>query len=92
LKQLNDYRIDAYLRLIDSLDSEIKKVSKEIQSRAEKEDVTKLLVTITGIGYYSALFILSEISPIQIAENCLLGYERKERISCVAVKIFVIDH
>jgi transposase len=28
LKQLNDYRIDAYLRLIDSLDSETKKVSK----------------------------------------------------------------
>lgn len=55
LKQLNDYRIDAYLRLIDSLDSEIKKVSKEIQSRAEKEDVAKLLVTIPGIGYYSAL-------------------------------------
>ena len=64
LKQLNDYRIDAYLRLIDSLDSEIKKVSKEIQSRAEKEDVTKLLVTIPGIGYYSALLILSEIGDI----------------------------
>jgi hypothetical protein len=64
LKQLNDYRIDAYLRLFDSLDSEIKKVSKEIQSRAEKEDVTKLLVTIPGIGYYSALLILSEIGDI----------------------------
>jgi transposase len=64
LKQLNDYRIDAYLRLIDSLDSEIKKVSKEIQSRAEKEDMAKLLVTIPGIGYYSALLILSEIGDI----------------------------
>ena len=41
-----------------------KKVSKEIQSRAEKEDVTKLLVTIPGIGYYSALPILSEIGDI----------------------------
>ncbi|HXX96849.1 MAG TPA: hypothetical protein VEL11_07000 [Candidatus Bathyarchaeia archaeon] len=56
MKQLNDHRIDAYLRLIDSLDSEIKKVSKEIQSRAEKEDVTKLLVTIPGIGYYPASY------------------------------------
>ena len=61
---MNDYRIDAYLRLIDSLDSAIKNVSKEIQSRAEKEDVTKLLVTIPGIGYYSALLILSEIGDI----------------------------
>src|SRR5215813_8126228 len=50
--------------LIDSLDSEIKKVSKEIQSRAEKEDMTKLLVTIPGIGYYSALLIVSEIGDI----------------------------
>jgi transposase len=61
LKELNDYRIYAYLRLIDSLDSEIKQVSKEIQSRAEKEDVPKLLVTVPGIGYSSALLILSEI-------------------------------
>lgn len=50
--------------LIESLDSEIKKVSKEIQSRAEKEDAAKLLVTIPGIGYYSALLILSEIGDI----------------------------
>lgn len=64
LKELNDYRIDAYLRLIDSLDSEIKKVSKEIQSRAEEDDMAKLLVTIPGIGYYSALLILSEIGDI----------------------------
>ena len=64
LKELNDYRIDAYLRLIDSLDLEIKKVSKEIQSRAEKEDMAKLLVTIPGIVYYSALLILSEIGNI----------------------------
>jgi transposase len=39
-------------------------VSKEIQSRAEKEDVPNLLVTIPGIGYYSALLILSEIGDI----------------------------
>lgn len=47
-----------------SLDLEIKKVSKEIQSRAEKEDVTMPLLTIPGIGYYSALLILSEIGDI----------------------------
>jgi transposase len=52
------------LRLIDSLDSEIKKVSTEIQSRAEEEETSKLLVTIPGIGCYSALLILSEIGDI----------------------------
>jgi transposase len=51
LKELNDYRIDAYLRLIDSPDSEIKQVSKEIQSRAEMEDVAKLLVTVLCLAH-----------------------------------------
>jgi transposase len=51
LKELNDYRIDAYLRLIDSPDSEIKQVSKEIQSRPEKEDVAKLLVTVLCLAH-----------------------------------------
>ena len=61
MKQLNDYRIDAHLRLIDFLDLEIKKVSEENQSCAEQEDMAKPLETIPRIGYYFALLILSEI-------------------------------
>ena len=76
LQALNDYRIDAYLRLIDSFDYEIKQVSKQIAVYA-KEDIARLLVTIPGIGYYSALLLISEIGDINrfTDSNHLCSYE-----------------
>src|SRR5215467_14509739 len=56
LKKLNDYRINGYLHLIESLDSEIKDVSKKILMLAKEDEMASLLMTIPGIGYYSALF------------------------------------
>ena len=64
LKELNDYRINAYLHLIDSFDHEIKQVSKQIIVYAKEDDIAKLLMTIPGIGYYSALLLISEIVNI----------------------------
>ena len=64
LKALNDYRINGYLNLIESLDSEIKVVSKEIVTLAKEDEMANLLMTIPGIGYYSALLIVSEIGDI----------------------------
>jgi transposase len=65
LRALNDYRINGYLHLIESLDGEIKTVSKEIVTLAKEEDeMASLLMTIPGIGYYSALLIVSEIGDI----------------------------
>ena len=64
LKALNDYRINGYLHLIESLDSEIKIVSKEIVTLAKEDEMASLLMTIPGIGYYSALLIVSEIGDI----------------------------
>ncbi len=64
LKELNDYRINGYLHLIESLDSEIKDVSKKILILAKEDEMASLLMTIPGIGYYSALFIVSEIGDI----------------------------
>jgi transposase len=61
LKALDDYRINGYLHLIESLDSEIKIVSKEIVTLAKEDEMASLLITIRGIGYYSALLIVSEI-------------------------------
>ncbi len=52
LQALNDYRIDAYIRLIDSFDYEIKQVSKQIPAVYAKEDIARLLVTIPGIRYH----------------------------------------
>jgi transposase len=64
LKELNDYRINGYLHLIESLDSEIKDVSNKILKLAKEDEMAKLLMTIPGIGYYSALLIVSEIGDI----------------------------
>lgn len=64
LREVNDYRINDYLRLIESLDTEIKDVSKKILSIAKEDEMAKLLMTIPGVGYYSALLIVSEIGDI----------------------------
>lgn len=63
LKELNDYRINGYLRVIDSLNIEIKEVSEKISSYSKEDEMTKLM-TIPGIGHYCAVLIVSEIGDI----------------------------
>lgn len=64
LKELNHYRINGYLRLTESLNDEINNVSKKILFLAQEDETAKLLMTIPGIGYYSALLIVSEVGDI----------------------------
>jgi len=64
LKELNDYRINGYLRIIESLNDEINAVSKKIILLAQEDEMAKLLMTVPGIGYYSALLIVSEVGDI----------------------------
>jgi transposase len=64
LKQLNDYRINGYLSIIESLNDEINNVSKKILLLAQEDEMAKLLMTIPGVGYYSALLIVSEVGDI----------------------------
>jgi transposase len=64
LLRLNDYRINGYLRIIESLNDEINTVSKKILLLAQEDEMAKLLMTVPGIGYYSALLIVSEIGDI----------------------------
>ncbi len=49
---------------IESLDSEIKDVSKKILTLAKEDEMASLLMTVPGIGYYSGLLIVSEIGDI----------------------------
>lgn len=64
LESLNLEPIDAYLRIISSLNLETKKLSEKLKSLAADDEDVKLLTTIPGIGYYSALLIKSEIGEI----------------------------
>ena len=56
--------VESYLRLIDVFSEEIKVLSKELKSEAEVDEDVGLLMTVPGIGYYSALLVKSEIGDI----------------------------
>lgn len=69
LKDLGNYRIDSYLRVIESLDDAIADVSKRILKTALEDEMVRLLMSMPGIGYYAALLISSEIGDINRFQN-----------------------
>jgi len=56
--------VESYLRVLKPLDDEIRLVSKQLRGLAGKDEDVKLLMTIPGIGYYSALLVKSEIGDV----------------------------
>jgi transposase len=56
--------VESYLRLIDTFSEEIRVLSRELEGLAKNDEDVKLLMTIPGIGYYSALLVTSEIGDI----------------------------
>jgi len=64
LRSQNLAPVESYLRIIDVFDSEIKVLSKEIKQLAEEDEEVKLLMSIPGVGYYSALLVKSEIGEV----------------------------
>ena len=63
LRSLNLESIQQYLRIIDSLNSEIEILSRELDRYSSDGDV-KLLMTIPGVGLYSAIMIKAEIGDV----------------------------
>ena len=61
--------IQGYLRILDILQEEIKRANKEVDSQAKADPKVRLLVSIPGIGPYSALTILSEIGDVHRFPN-----------------------
>ena len=64
LRKVEDTRIEGYIRIIERLNLEIHEASKIICSEALSDENTRLLMTIPGISFYSALLIISEIGDI----------------------------
>lgn len=56
--------VESYLRVLKPLDDEIRLVSRQLRGVAEEDEAVKLLMTIPGIGYYSALLVKSEIGDV----------------------------
>ena len=65
LQKIKDVRIEGYLRIIEKLDLEIHEASKMISLEATGDENARLLMTIPGISYYSALLLVSEIGEIE---------------------------
>lgn len=72
IKQLKGLRLracykqglDGYLRLVETLNGLIDEVTETIEGIVEDNPQAKLLTTIPGISYYSALLIISEIGDV----------------------------
>jgi transposase len=56
--------VESYLRVLGPLNDEIKLVSSQLKGLADVDEDMKLLMTIPGIGYYSALLVKSEIGDV----------------------------
>jgi transposase len=68
LRTLNNFRINIYLNSLEDIEKELKIIENEIQKYSDIEEV-KLLMTIPGIGLFSALIIYSEIGDINRFSN-----------------------
>jgi len=71
LKLRSIYRkeLDRYLETLEHLNEQINKISGLIEKTAKLDFDCKLLMTIPGISYYSALMIKSEIGDIKRFRN-----------------------
>jgi transposase len=56
--------VESYLRIMRTFDDEIRLLNRQLRGIAEDDEDVKLLMTIPGIGYYSALLVKSEIGDI----------------------------
>lgn len=66
LREMKNYRIDDCLHVMDAIDACIRRIDRAIRERIEQwpDDAPRLLLTIPGIGPYTAMLIVSEIDDI----------------------------
>jgi len=64
LRSLQLEAVESYLPVISTLDVQVGKLSRELRMMASDDEDVGLLMTIPGIGYYSALLVKSEIGDI----------------------------
>ena len=64
VKALENYRINAFLELIDSLNLQIARMNGRIRDAVKQSPAAQIIKTIPGIGDYSALVIDSEIDDV----------------------------
>ena len=56
--------VDCYLRVMTVLNVEIRRLSLELKHLAGEDEDVQLLMTIPGIGYYTALLVKAEVGDV----------------------------
>jgi transposase len=69
LSSIHQMMLDQYLDLIDSLNERIKSVNQVIRAWAKDDPRAQLLISMPGIGIYSAAVLVAEIGYIQRFEG-----------------------
>ena len=69
LRELQIDEVNRCLDLIETLERHIHEVSGEIRRIAGESEEARLLMSIPGVGYYSAMAILAEIGDISRFDN-----------------------
>ena len=64
LHSLQSDPVESYLPVISTLTLQIEKLSRELREMAPEDEDVRLLMTIPGLGYYSALLVKSEIGEV----------------------------
>jgi len=64
LHGLQSDAVESYLPVLSTLTLQIERLSKELRRMAPEDEDVRLLMTIPGVGYYSALLVKSEIGTI----------------------------
>jgi transposase len=64
LHGLQSDAVESYLPILSTLTIQIERLSKELRKMAPEDADVRLLMTIPGVGYYSALLVKSEIGTI----------------------------
>jgi transposase len=56
--------VESYLRVLAPLDAEIQQLSTYLRRLAEADEAVRLLMTIPGVGYYTALLVKAEVGEV----------------------------
>lgn len=64
LRKIDDLKVPGYLILLESIDAEAHEASKVVSREAADYEGAKLLMTIPGISFYSALLLVSEVRDV----------------------------
>jgi transposase len=62
---MDDAILGSDLGLLEALNDQVERIESKIAALAAEDESTRLLMTMTGVGYFTAMLILSEVGDIR---------------------------